>query len=168
MKRAINLATQTRVTRHACFALQPSESERQRLSDERTLHQSSRPPNCELVPPPLSVDVPRFLRMLEWVTAEQRRLRLLMAEIRQIACRSTGSFLDHPRCIPTLNHAAEYQLMKRHELGKVLDRQTLSFSHLVHITAAAMGEEQDGDGEDDEGRAADHNHGCGKGVQLWA
>ena len=35
--------------------------------------------------------------MLEWVTAEQRRLRLLMAELHQIACRGTSRFLAGPR-----------------------------------------------------------------------
>jgi len=120
----------------------------------------------------VSADVPRFLRMLEWVTAEQRRLRLLMAEIHQIDCRNTEEFLKYPRCIKTAERAAQLDRMPRHEFsGCGLDRQTLSFSHLVRMTAAAMCEHQDGDtasAQTPSNYGADCNQGCGRGVACWA
>merc|ERR1712070_658095 len=48
---------------------------------------------CDRPDAAICVDLPRFLCVLKWVAAEQRRLRLLMAEIHQIACRGTGQFL---------------------------------------------------------------------------
>jgi len=106
------------------------------------------------------VDLPRFLRVLEWVTAEQRRLRLLMAELHQIACRGTSRFLAGPRF--TKAEAAE--LAKLAWLPS--DRQTESFTHLIRIAAAAVGEHQGGDGAG--GADVDCDHGGGKGLRFWA
>ena len=132
----------------------------------------------------VSVDVPRFLCMLEWVTAKQGRLRLLMAEIHQIDCRITEEFLKYPRCIKTAERAAQLDCMARHEFSGCLDRQTLSFSHLVRMAAAAMCEHQDDDTAASQtlsnygaSFAVDGRTGVvqrmdwypdGKGVQCWA
>ena len=116
-----------------------------------------------------SVDVPRFVLMLEWATGEQTRLRLVMAELHQIACRETRTFLTRPKYIATAERASQLERMPRKELAGAagLDRQTVSFTHLVRIVAAATGDEAL---QEEASKRVDEVNptGSGWGVQCWA
>ena len=90
----------------------------------------------------------------------------------QIACRGVGQFLDRPAYLTTPERAAAFERMTRWELRSGnLDRQTLSFTHLVRIAAAAVDVWDHAArraGEEKGAIATSADMGCGKGVECWA